>query len=69
MLAPRKPEFFDVEGIPVTLGALPKLPYCAAWDVDPPRAFNPESARRNGAPISEGKFKALVLSERAKARS
>ena len=54
-------EFFDVEGIPVSLGSVPGCPfYCAAWDVSPPRVFDPDSARRNGGPISEEAFKALI---------
>lgn len=56
-------EFFDVEGIPVTIGAgeeaTPSM-YCAAWDVSPPRAFNGASARQNGAPISREAFEQLL---------
>ena len=57
----REPEFFDVEGIPVSLGSVEgAASYCSAWDKKPPRPFNPESARRNGAPISREKFMELV---------
>lgn len=56
-------QFLDVEGIPVTIGAgdgaTPGI-YCAAWDTTPPRRFDPESARRNGAPITREQFLALV---------
>jgi len=52
---------FDVEGIPVTLGTVSDaIPYCAAWDVSPPRPFNASSAARNGAEISPEAFKCLV---------
>jgi hypothetical protein len=57
-------EFFDVEGIPVSIGAGDSGPYCAAWDVSPPRPFDPDSARRNGAPVSEDQFKRLIVSEK-----
>lgn len=55
-----KTEFFDVEGIPVTIAAGGSVPYCARWDEDPPGKFDPESARRSGAPVSKDKFLALV---------
>jgi hypothetical protein len=54
-------EFFDVEGIPVSLSAnVPGVPLCAAWDDSPPRKFDPGSMRRNGAPISETAFRAML---------
>lgn len=56
-------QFFDVEGIPVTIGAdgpgTPDL-YCAAWDEKPPRKFDGVSALRNGAPISREAFERLA---------
>lgn len=56
-------EFFDVEGIPVTIGAgdqaTPSM-YCAAWDVAPPRAFSGASARHNGAPVTRATFMMLL---------
>ena len=56
-------EYLDVEGIPVTIGAgddaTPKM-YCAAWDTSPPRPFDPNSARRNGAPITRAAFVLLA---------
>lgn len=55
---------YDSTGIPVTLGNVQGVPYCAAWDVLPPRAFDPEAARRNGSPIDLGAFK-LLLSDAA----
>ena len=59
-------ELFDVEGIPVSLGNVPgDVPFCAAWDTDPPRKFSPESARRNGAPVSESRFKELIARSQA----
>jgi hypothetical protein len=48
-------QFFDVEGIPVTIGAGPLAApsmYCTAWDQAPPRRFDPG----NGAPISREVF-------------
>ena len=54
-------DFLDVEGIPVTIGAGEHYPYCAAWDVSPPREFDPGSARRNGYPASKSSFIKLIL--------
>jgi hypothetical protein len=52
--------FWDVEGIPVTLNGGEGIPYSAAWDSNPPRKFDPDSVRRNGAEISRQQFEALV---------
>jgi hypothetical protein len=52
-------QFFDYEGFPVTIGAGPDATpsmYCAAWDVAPPRHFDPDSCRRNAAPITREAF-------------
>ena len=65
MTFPKETEFFDVEGIPVSIGAGGSVPYCAAWDVSPPRPFDPDSARRNGAPISEARFTRLIVLARS----
>ena len=63
-------ELLDVEGIPVSLGNVPGLGISsAAWDTDPPRIFPPDSAHRNGGPISAGAFKAWVREIRSKAAS
>lgn len=60
----RMPEFFDVEGIPVSLGNMPgPVPVCAAWDKVPPRPFDPVSARRNGAPVPMSEFLPLLSPE------
>lgn len=60
----RMPELFDVEGIPVSLGNIAEgVPSCAAWDTFPPRVFNPDSAWRNGAPVSVDEFMALLTSD------
>lgn len=57
-------ELFDVEGIPVSLFPdVPGVPFSMAWDVDPPRPFSSESARRNGAPVSIAEFGALVAAQ------
>lgn len=55
-----KAEFFNVEGIPVTIGSYKGAPYCARWDEPVPRVFNPDSARRNGTPMLEEPFVDLV---------
>lgn len=61
---PRMPELFDVEGIPVSLGNMPgAVLSCSAWDTVPPRKFDPDSARRNGAPLSEDEFMSMLSSE------
>ncbi len=54
--------FFNVDGVPVSLGNCDsdEVPACAAWDVSPPRKFDAESARRYGAPISLRRFHAMV---------
>ena len=53
-------EFIDVEGVAVTLtknGESSKLSrICLAWNRNGGRAFPPDSARRNGAPIDYEKF-------------
>lgn len=59
----KEAEFFDVEGIPVSLGEPSAGLYSAAWDVSPPRPFDSESARRNGAPVSLEQFSELVTSQ------
>jgi hypothetical protein len=58
-------EFFDVEGIPVTVGAGLPPSYGIAWEAPAPRSFPAESAHRNGAPIDESEFRALVASTQA----
>lgn len=55
-------QFFDVEGIPVTVNAGPDATpgmAAAAWDTSPPRKFNADSAWRNGARITRDEFLAL----------
>ena len=57
-------EFFDVDGIPVSLGNVAGVPSSsAAWDSVPPRVFDPSSARRNGSPIDLAGFKSLLNAE------
>lgn len=56
----KEAEFFNVEGIPVTIGSYKGAPYCARWDEPVPRVFNPDSARRNGTPMLEEPFLDLV---------
>lgn len=67
-----KAELFDVEGVPVSLNPdAPGVPFSMAWDTDPPRVFDPASARRNGAPLlgpnRAAEFGALVAASRASA--
>jgi hypothetical protein len=57
---PSRAELLDVEFVPVAIGALSSPPYCAAFDVEPPRPFPFDSARRNGTAISEAEFRYLV---------
>jgi hypothetical protein len=54
--------FFNVDGVPVSLGNCDsdEVPACAAWDVSPPRRFDPESARCYGAQISLRRFHSMV---------
>jgi hypothetical protein len=54
--------FFNVDGIPVSLGNCDSedVPACAAWDVSPPRRFDADSARRYGAQISLQRFHSMV---------
>lgn len=54
--------FFNVGGVPVSLGNCDsdEVPACAAWDVSPPRRFDPELARRRGEPVSLRRFQAMV---------
>ena len=63
---PASVELFDVEGIPVSLGNVPGSPFWnTAWDKSEPRTFDPNSARRNGAPISWDEFRELVAETQA----
>jgi hypothetical protein len=74
-------EFFDIEGeIPVSLGVRssdvpeafrPSGPVVAssAWDTDPPRPFDPGSARRNGTPMSADAFWPFVARVRARSKA
>jgi hypothetical protein len=55
-------EFFDVDDVPVALGWSGAPGFSCAFDSDPPRPFDPASARRNGVPIEFAAFKALVAS-------
>jgi hypothetical protein len=57
--------FLDVEGVPVSFDEPLSGIACAAWDVSPPRPFNPDSALRNGAPVSPEEFVLLVEDARA----
>lgn len=73
-------EFFDIDGeIPVSLGLkfsdVPaafkpfdpaSVTSSVAWDTDPPRLFDPSSARRNGTPMSEATFWPFVAKVRGR---
>lgn len=54
-------QFFDVEGLPVTVS---EEGACRAWDYPEPRKFPLSSVYRNGMPISEEKFRQLVEHDR-----
>jgi hypothetical protein len=59
----KETQFFDVEGLPVTIKAGEKASpglYCACWDRYPPRTFGFDSAIRNGGLISEAAFRKLA---------
>lgn len=58
-------EFFDLEGVPVSIGAGNGSPFCATWDTDPPLAFDPVVARCTGIPLSSTAFEQLVAKLRA----
>jgi hypothetical protein len=76
-------EFFNIEGeIPVSLMLRlsevpaefkPSAPSLAsasvAWDTDPPRGFDPSSARRNGTAMSEAAFWPFVAKVRARSKA
>lgn len=62
---PDTTEFFNVEGIPVTIGVVKGHPYSAAWDTPESRWFDPDSARRNGKPLSKEEFADLLESSKA----
>jgi hypothetical protein len=51
-------EFYDVGGVLVSLGNCEsdEVPACAAWDVLPPRKFDPVAARGSGVAISHIRF-------------
>ncbi len=55
-------QFFNVGGIPVSLGNCDsdEVPACAAWDVSPPRRFDPDLARLAGEQISLRRFQSMV---------
>lgn len=57
---PEDVEFFNVEGIPVTIGVIKGRPYCARWDKKEPDWYDPETARRNGKPLFKDEFLAFV---------
>ena len=62
---PDTTEFFNVEGIPVTIRNIKGHPYSAAWDKPESRSFDPDSARRNGKPLSKEEFIDLLASSKA----
>lgn len=63
MRFPIHARFFDVEGMPVSIDAGNGSPFCACWDTDPPRPFDPASAYRNGTPIASKAFEKLVAQQ------
>lgn len=57
--------FYDVEGIPVTMGAGENIPFCAAWDKAEPRPFDIDSAVRNGYQITQEDFAEMISAQAA----
>ena len=55
-------KFYDAQGIPVsTTGESTSVIYpCAAWDVLPPREFDPYEAWGKGVKITKEQFEGLV---------
>ena len=55
-------EFYEVNGVLVSLGNCEsdEVPACAAWDVLPPRKFDPVVARSEGEAISHVRFNMLL---------
>jgi hypothetical protein len=55
-------EFYEVNGVLVSIGNCEsdEVPACAAWDVLPPRKFDPAVARAEGEAISHVRFNMLL---------
>ena len=55
-------EFYEVKGVLVSIGNCEsdEVPACAAWDVLPPRKFDPVVARTEGEAISHVRFNTLL---------
>lgn len=51
--------YYNVEGVPVTIGHADH-PGCRAWDEIPPRPFRVSSLQRNGWQVSVEDFRRLV---------
>jgi hypothetical protein len=59
---PPSAEYFDVEGIPVSLDSVPDSSFSSkAWDTWPPRVFDPDAARRNGKSVKADTFEDKVV--------
>lgn len=56
---PAETEFFDVEGVPVVLLRGEAIVSCRAYDPGP-RSFPIPAVLRNGTPITESAWRALV---------
>lgn len=55
--------FYDVDGIPVSIGAGNGVPACAAWDEKEPREFPINACfGSNSHPINHAGFLALIAS-------
>jgi hypothetical protein len=51
--------FFEVEGIPVSVGH-PEFPGCMSWESEPPKEFSVDRAIKDGRMIREEEFLTLV---------
>jgi len=59
------PQFFDVHGLPVSVGPVPGCPHeCAVWGEGRPEAFSDYRARTAGRPMTEAQFRDLITAIR-----
>lgn len=61
----RPPRFYDVSGLPVSLGKVPGCPFrCAMWSDGRPRIFAEARVLSHGKLITEQAFRELVLANK-----
>lgn len=55
------PEFYEMHGLPVSLGPVPGCPYpCAQWSSNRPERFSEVGVRERGKRLSEAQFRDLI---------